>query len=93
MKNKNKLLLALSTGVVLGYSFYKGKGAFNKIRFKRQFEALKSYVDTHYPEAVIGEIVPFKSGWSCNILSGDQNIIIYIVENDGSGFIFSPTEM
>lgn len=93
MKNKNKLLLALSAGVVLGYSFYKGRGAFNKIRFKRQYEALKSYVDTHYPDATIGEIVKFESGWSCNVLSGEQNIIIYMIENDGSGFIFSPTEM
>ena len=93
MKNKNKLLLALSAGAVLGYSFYKGRGAFNKIRFKRQYEALKSYVDTHYPDAIIGEIVKFESGWSCNVLSGEQNIIIYMIENDGSGFIFSPTEM
>lgn len=93
MKNKNKLLILASIGAVVGYRAWRGLGVFNKIRFKKQFEAIQSYIDTHYPGALIGEIVPFNEGWNCNIIYNNQNIIIYIIPNDGKGFIFSPTEL
>lgn len=93
MKKSSKILIAVGAGVVLGYSIYKGKGIFNKIRFKRQFEALENYVDTHYPDAKIGAIVPFETGWNCTVTRGDQTIAIHMVENNGTGFMFNPVEM
>ena len=93
MKNKYKLLVLAGIGAAIGYSAWKGVGVFNKVRFKKQFDAIQSYIDTHYPGAAIGEIVPFKEGWNCSISYGGKNIIIYIIPNDNEGFIFSPTEL
>lgn len=91
MKNRNKFLIL--AGAVIGYRALRGMGSFNKIRFKRQHSALQSYIDTHYPGAVIGEIVPFREGWSCPIAYAGQNIIIYIVSGDNGGYIFSTARL
>ena len=93
MNNKKKLLVLAGIGAVLGYRAWKGLGAFNKIRFKQQRNALLSYVDTHYPGAHIGDIVPFEDGWNCSIHHNNKNIIIHIISNSDDGFIFNSTEV
>lgn len=93
MRNKNKLFILAGIGAAVGYSAWRGVGPFNRIRFKKQYEALRSYVDTHYPGAVTGDIVPFEEGWNCNVYYNEQNIIIYIIPNENEGFIFCPTEV
>lgn len=93
MKNKNKLFVLAGIGAVIGYRAWKGIGAFNRIRFKKQYDTIQSYIDTHYPGAAIGEIMPFKDGWSCSINHNDENIIIYIIPNGDEGFIFSTTKV
>lgn len=93
MKNKNKLLLIAGAGAIIGYRAFKGMGAFNKIRFKRQYTALKSYIDTHFPDAQMGELVSSCDGWSCPIVYNGKNFIISIIETEHSGYIFTPTEV
>ena len=93
MKNKDRLLILAGIGAVVGYRAWRGAGSFNKIRFKKQRSALESYVDTHYPGASIGEIVPFREGWSCPVAYNGQNIIIYLIPCKGGGYIFSNTQM
>lgn len=93
MNNKKKLFLLAGIGAIVGYRAWKGLGAFNKVRFKKQRDALLSYVDTHYPGAYIGDVVPFEDGWNCSIRYNSQNIIIHIIPNTDDGFIFSSTEV
>ena len=93
MKKSGKFLILAGIGAAVGYSAWKGVGPFNKLRFKKQYDALQSYTDTHYPGATIGEIVPFEEGWNCNILYNEKNVIIHIIPNENDGFIFNPTEM
>ena len=93
MNNKKKLFVLAGLSAIIGYRAIKGLGAFNKIRFKKQRNALLSYIDTHYPGAVIGDVVPFGDGWNCNISYNGQNIIIHIIANGDDGFIFNSTEV
>jgi len=93
MKKTGKVLIFAGICAAVGYGVWRGIGPLNKIRFKKQFDALQSYIDTHYPGADIGNIVPFKDGWKCTVLYDEQNIIVNILPDDSGSFIFSPTEV
>ena len=93
MKNKNKLLLVAGIGAVVGYRAIRGKGIFNKLRFKKQYDAILSYRDTHFPEASIGEIFPLDEGWGCNILYNEESYLLYLIPAENGGYIFSQTKM
>lgn len=93
MKNKNKLLLLTGIGAVITYRAIRGRGIFNKIRFKKQHLAILSYCDTHYPGAHIGEIIPFKEGWNCCITHNNQKILLYIIDSGRGGYIFTQIHM
>lgn len=87
-KKNSKLPVILGVAVWEAYRFYKGKGIFNKLRFKQQHEALCNYLETHYPDAFYSDIVEAEDGWSCIITDGDRRIVIYMTKTDGGTFVF-----
>ncbi len=94
MNKKNTRLTALlALGAVGAYRFYKGKGSFNKIRFKSQHEAVSKYVETHYPGAFYSGITETSKGWTCVITARDAQIALYIDKAPDDTFIFWEEKM
>lgn len=93
MKRKNKLLALAGIGAVIGYRAATGKGVFNKLRYKKQYNAVLNYTETHCPGAAIGEIQPYKEGWSCSITDRDMQYWLYMIPTDNGTFIFELTQM
>lgn len=93
MKSKKKLLLLAGLGAAVGYCAATGKGIFNKVHFKKQYNAILNYTNTHCPDAAIGEIFPYKEGWSCHISNGDEQFWLYLIPSENGNFIFEETKM
>jgi hypothetical protein len=87
-KKNSKLPVILGVAVWEAYRVYKGKGIFNKLRFKQQHEALCNYLETHYPDAFYSDIVEAEDGWSCIITDKERRIVIYMTKTDGGTFVF-----
>ncbi len=87
-KKGNKLPILIGIAAVGAYRFYKGKGIFNKIRFKEQHDAVSSYLETHYPDAFYSGITPTDDGWSCVINSRSKKAVLYMTKADNGTFVF-----
>ena len=84
-KNNKKMPVLLGLALWEAYRFYKGKGIFNKIRFKSQHEAIGNYVGTHYPNAFYSDVVETDDGWSCVINNNGTKIMLNMTKaNDGT---------
>ena len=88
-KKKSIWPIVLALAAWEGYRFYKGKGIFNKIRFKAQYEALAGYLETHHPNAICSNIVESNGGWSCIVNDDDREFVIYMTKTIGGVFLFS----
>ncbi len=92
MSKKKKLLaVALGATAVGAYRAIKGKGAFNKIRFAEQHEAVARYIDSHHHGAIYSPIEQISNGWSCVITDGKMRYLLYITCSDDGVFIFDET--
>lgn len=87
-KKNGKIPVLVGVAVWEAYRFYKGKGIFNKIRYKNQHDAVSNYVETHYPNAFYSDIVEADNGWSCIINDRGRKILLYITKTDDGTFIF-----
>ena len=93
MSRKNsRLPLFLGIAAWEAYRFYKGKGIFNKIRYKEQHEALGNYLDTHYPNAFYSDIVEADGGWSCIVNDNGRRIVVYMIKTEDGVYLFSEKE-
>lgn len=92
-KKNTKLTAILAVGAVGAYRFYKGKGGFNRIRFKSQHEAVSKYVETHYPGASYSDIVETSKGWTCAITTNKGQVALYINKAPDKTFIFWEEKM
>jgi len=88
MKKNSKLPLLLGVALWEGYRFYKGRGIFNKARYKKQHDAVSNYLETHYPNAFYSDIVETEDGWSCVVNNGGNKIMLYITKTENDTFIF-----
>lgn len=70
------------------YRFYKGKGIFNKVRYKKQHEAVSSYIDAHYPDAFYSDITETGTGWSCIVHSKNTKIMLYMSKASDGRYVF-----
>ncbi len=93
MKKGNKLPLLIGIAAIGAYRFYKGKGMFNKIRFREQHEAVCKYLETHYPNAFYSEITPTDEGWSCVINMTDKRVVLYMSKTPENMFVFWEKEI
>lgn len=88
MSKRKNLPVLLGIAVWEAYRFYKGKGIFNKIRYKAQHEAVSNYMETHYPNAFYSDIIEAENGWSCIITDKNRRILLYMTKTDDGTFIF-----
>lgn len=88
MKKRTLFLLgAVSAGI---YGAVKGKGPFNKLRFKKQHERISNYVETHYPNAWYSPISATDKGYVTVIRRpGQPAIILYVSADSGGNYIFT----
>lgn len=88
-RRNSKLPVLLGIAVWEAYRFYKGRGIFNKIRFKSQHEALGNYLETHYPNAFYSDIAETSDGWSCIVNVNGRRIVVYMTKTEDGMFLFS----
>ncbi len=94
MKKKNKLLaLALGAAAVGIYRAAKGKGAFNRLRFANQHEAISKYVETHHPGAAYSGIEAVGEGWSCVIYDSGEKYLLYLTCSADGVYIFEENKI
>lgn len=91
-EKKSRLPFFLGLAAWEAYRFYKGKGIFNKIRFKSQHDALSNYLETHYPDAFYSDIVEADGGWSCVVNDNGRKIVIYMTKTEDGVYLFSEKE-
>ena len=87
-RNNRKLPFLLGVAAWEAYRFYKGKGIFNKLRYKEQHDALGKYLETHYPDAFYSDIVETDDGWSCMVNTGGRKVLVYMTKTNDGTFVF-----
>lgn len=92
---KKKTLIMLGTAAAAGiYSAIKGKGPFNKIRFREQHERISNYVNAHYPNAMYSPIEATDKGWVTVIRRiARPKIILYVTCDNEGNYIFTESEV
>ena len=94
MKKGHKILaLAVGAASVVAYRAVKGKGAFNKLRFADQHEAVSRYVESHHPGAIYSSIEQIEDGWTCIITHGEERYLLYFTMSDDGIYIFEENEI
>lgn len=92
-KRNHKFPVLLGLAAWEAYRFYKGKGIFNKIRYKRQHEAISKYLETHYPYAFYSDVAEVDTGWSCIVTNGNKKVMLYLTEAENNTFVFWEKEI
>jgi len=89
--NRNKFAsLALTAAAVTAYSAITGKGIFNKIRFKKERDAIGRYVESNYPEAVYSPVQKTELGYAVVVRrkGSKSNIMIYATPTADGHYVF-----
>ncbi len=87
-KKGNKLPILIGIAAIETYRFYKGKGFFNKIRFKEQHKAVSDYLENHYPNAFYSDITATENGWSCVVNNRGNRVVLYMTKTPDNVFVF-----
>lgn len=93
MSKKTTKLLLIGAAAVGAYSFYKGKGVFNKIRFKSQHDAISEYLENEYPGATYSELAATDAGWSCVVDAESGRFVLYVTKDMEGKFSFWEKEI
>ena len=90
MNRRKFTTLALSVAVVTAYSAITGKGIFNKIRFKREHDAISRYIECNYPDAAYSPVQKTELGYAVVVRLRDTkaNIMIYATPTADGHFVF-----
>lgn len=91
--SKAQKTVLYTTATALVYSALKGNGVFNKPRFFNQYRAIKKYIDTTHPDAVIGNIVKTSAGWASVINCHGEKILLNVTKTPDDRYIFSEEKM
>lgn len=87
-KNNRKIPLIAGIAAAELYRFYKGKGVFNGLRYKKQHRAIADYLDGHYPNAVYSPVAETEDGWSCIVTVPGGKIVLYLTCASDGTYIF-----
>lgn len=93
MSKKSTKFLLFSAATLGAYNLYKGKGIFNKLRFKEQHGAVADYLENHFPSATYSEITPTDEGWSCVVNTYPGNFVLYMTKTPEDIFVFWQKEI
>lgn len=88
MKKRTMFLIGAAAAGV--YGAVKGKGPFNRLRFKEQHERISHYVETHYPSALYSPVSATEKGYVTVIHRlGQPPIVLYITVDSDGNYIFT----
>lgn len=93
MSKRSTKLILLGAAALGAYNLYKGKGAFNKVRFKEQHQAVSDYLESHFPNSTYSEITPTDEGWSCVVNTYPKNFVLYMTKTNDGMFVFWEKEI
>lgn len=89
---KNKWLMVAAVAATGAYSIIRGKGLFNKPRFRQQHDAVSRYINNRYPDATYSPIEATENGWATVIRRANQpKILLYVTRSDDGIYIFHET--
>lgn len=93
MKKRNMFLLASAAAAGV-YSVVRGKGFFNKPRFREQHSAVSRYVESHYPGATYSPIESTQKGYVTVIRRmNSPKIILYAHKTSDGVYVFEESEV
>lgn len=90
---KSKITILAGAALFEVYRLYKGKGIFNKLRYKQQHEAVSNYMETHHPGAFYSDISETGSGWTCVINEKNRRIMLCLSRTPDGVFVFWEKEI
>lgn len=91
---KNKWFMVAAVAAAGAYSIIRGKGVFNKPRFKEQHDAVSRYVESHYPNSTYSPIEATENGWVTIIRRiNEPQIFLYITKTDDGVYVFNETSV
>lgn len=90
---KSKITILAGAALFEVYRLYKGKGIFNKLRYKQQHEAVSNYMETHHPGVFYSDISETGSGWTCVINEKNRRIMLYLSRTPDGVFVFWEKEI
>ncbi len=93
MSKKSTKLFLLGAAALGAYNLYKGKGVFNKVRFKEQHQAVSDYLENHFPNSTYSEITATDEGWSCVVNTYPGNFVLYMTKTPEGVFVFWEKEI
>ena len=81
--------VALGLAAAGVYHFVRGTGAFNRVRFAKQHNAIEKYIEAHFPGATYAPIQSCEHGWITVIsTAGGSRITLYITKTDDGTYLF-----
>lgn len=87
-KRNQKLPLLVGFVAIAAYRLYKGRGIFNRVRFKSQHDAISAYLDAHYPKAFYSGITETENGWSCIVTEPGGRHVLHLTKTSDGTFVF-----
>lgn len=89
---KNKWFIVATVAAAGAYGIIRGKGVFNKPRFKEQHDAVSRYISSHYPNAAYSPIEATENGWATIIKRiGEPQIFLYVTKTKEGVYVFNET--
>lgn len=90
---KNKWFMVAAVAAAGAYGIVRGKGVFNKPRFKEQHDAISRYISNRYPGAAYSPIETAAKGWATVIKrAGAPKILLYVTKSAEGIYIFHETQ-
>lgn len=87
---KNKWFMVAAVAAAGAYGIIRGKGIFNKPRFKEQHDAVSRYISSHYPNAAYTSIEATENGWATVIRRPNEpQLLLYITKSSDGIYIFN----
>lgn len=89
---KNKWFMVAAVAAAGAYGMIRGKGVFNKPRFREQHDAISRYINNRYPNATYSPIEATENGWATIIKRINQpKILLYVTKSSDGFYIFHET--
>ncbi len=89
---KNKWFMVAAVAAAGADGMIRGKGVFNKPRFREQHDAISRYINSHYKGATYSPIEATENGWATVIKRVNQpKILLYATKSKDGVYIFHET--
>lgn len=89
---KNRWFMVAAVAAAGAYGIIRGKGIFNKPRFREQHDAIARYVNNRYPNCTYSPIQATEKGWATVInRMGAPKVLLYVTKSSDGCYIFHET--